>query len=416
VTAEMPELSGAVRAPKVVVLNTHYSGIAVGRDLARAGIEVHGLAANPRFPGNRSRTIRYWPSPDSHTDPHGLLAALRRLAAEIGDGAILFPTRDHDINFICDNRDALERSFIVPLAANDVISRALDKGLCAEVARKCGIRVPRQVVVRSRGDIAAAEALRFPCVCKPVRASDWRTKDVWDLVGRRKAVKLDDSKALKDFYLPLESVAPAVVVQEWVEGPDTNLRIFGSYCSKSGEVVAHFTAHKVLQTPPLTGTGVIVRAQPHAEVVDPSAALLRALEFTGLSEIEYKIDDRDGSLNLIEINPRHWDQHGLGTAVGVNLSLAAWCDLSGREVPSFKQSERPVSWIAESEFAYEYLRGIASRSPSRPTLGMLRGVRTFAVWSIADPWPAALMAADWCAGGLGALRQRLGGKKVAKGG
>lgn len=403
----MPPLCSTTSLPKVVLLNTHYSGIAVGRDLASSGVEVHGLAANPRFPGNHSRTIRYRPSPDSHTDPQGLLAALRSLAEEIGNGAILFPTRDHDINFICEHRDELEQLFTVPLAGNDVITRVLDKGLCATAAEECGIRVPRQIVVRSRIDIQAAAALRFPCVCKPVRASDWRTKEVWDLVGRRKAVKLDDAKALEAFYSPLEVVAPGVVVQEWVEGPDTNLRIFGSYCSKNSDVLAYFTAHKVLQTPPSTGTGVIVRAQPHPEVVGPSTALLRALKFTGLSEVEYKIDDRDGSLNLIEINPRHWDQHGLGTAVGVNLSLAAWCHLAGQEMPEFKQKERAVVWIAETEFFYEYLRGIVSRSPTRPTLGLMRGVRTFAVWSMSDPRPGFAMLADWCVGALGALRQRL---------
>ncbi len=406
-TTPVPHVSGHLREPKVVVLNTHYSGIAIGRDLASAGIEVHGLAANPKFPGNRSRTIHYRASPDSHTDPQGLLAALRSLATEIGDGAILFPTRDHDINFICNYREALKSIFTIPLAVNHVIGQVLDKELCADAAQECGIRVPRQVVVRSRKELEAASTLRFPCVCKPVRASDWRTREVWDLVGHRKAVKLDNARALLEFYSPLEVVAPAVVVQEWVEGPDTNLRIFGSYCSKNSDVLGYFTAHKVLQAPPLTGTGIIVQAQLHPEVVGPSTALLRALKCTGLSEIEYKIDDRDGSLNLIEINPRHWDQHGLGTAVGVNLSLVAWCDLSGREVPQFTQKETAVVWIAEGEFAYEFLRGIASRSPTRPTLGLIRGVRTFAVWSLADPKPAAAMFADWCADTLGAVRRRL---------
>jgi predicted ATP-grasp superfamily ATP-dependent carboligase len=93
------------------------------------------------------------------------------------------------------------------------------------------------------------------------------------------------------------------------------------------KVLASFTARKRLQYPPLAGTGVVVEALPIGEIVAPSKSLLAALQFHGISEIEYKRDTRDGTLNLIEINPRHWDQHGLGTAVGVNLSEAACRDM-----------------------------------------------------------------------------------------
>jgi len=41
--------------------------------------------------------------------------------------------------------------------------------------------------------------------------------------------------------------------------------------------------------------------------------LLRACGYAGLAEVELKRDSKTGAFQLIEVNPRHWDQHELGT-------------------------------------------------------------------------------------------------------
>ncbi len=111
-------------------------------------------------------------------------------------------------------------------------------------------------------------------------------------------------------------------------GSDSSLVVFGSYCRPGGEVRAFFTCRKLLQDPPLEGHRADRRRRPDPEILPQSRALLRALRFSGISEIEFKIHERTGVAYLIEINPRHWDQHYLGTACGVNLSLEQYLDLT----------------------------------------------------------------------------------------
>ncbi len=68
----------------VVVLNTHYSGLAVARDLGRLGIRVIGLSAIPASPGNVSRWVEYRAAPDSLSQDSDLCAFLMKLADELG--------------------------------------------------------------------------------------------------------------------------------------------------------------------------------------------------------------------------------------------------------------------------------------------------------------------------------------------
>lgn len=365
----------------VVVLNTHHSGLAAARDLARLGVRVIGLTAVPQFPGNCSRHLEYRAAPDSFDDASQLLAFLRDLAGELGKRPLLLPTRDHDINFISRNRAALDEHFLIGLLPPDAIDGVMNKDAMATAARSAGLSIPSGVTIRDPARLHEARALRFPCVCKPLYASQWRRADIWEAVGRQKAAKVESFGQLEAYYRAFSHLDPVVSVQEWIEGGEHNLQIFGSYCTPQNEVAAFFTARKRLQYPPLAGTGIVVEALPLPELEAPSRALLRSLAFEGISEIEFKRDDRDGRLYLIEVNPRHWDQHGLGTAVGVNLSEALYRGVTGQPMRVMQQTTERVRWIAEAEYARHLARCVLGRAPWRD-IGLAFGSRR--TWSVLE--------------------------------
>ena len=118
-------------------------------------------------------------------------------------------------------------------------------------------------------------------------------------------------------------------MQEYVPGEDSEIVVCCCYMDKHHDLIGHFTGRKLRQTPALTGTGSVVEATDVEPVITPSIRLLRAFGYSGLAEIEYKHDKATDTYMLIEINPRHWDQHELGTLVGVNLSWLAYADMVG---------------------------------------------------------------------------------------
>jgi len=376
----------------VVVLNTHHSGLAIARNLGPLGVRVLGLTAVPTFPGNASRWLEYRPAPDSLLEQERLLRMLQNLARELDHPALLFPTRDHDVNFISRHRSALDEFYLIAQLPATELEPVMNKELLGAVARRVGIEVPNGVTVRKAEEIGQAKVLRFPCICKPLYASQWRKDGLWEAVGRQKALKLESYSALESFYRGFSHLDPVVAVQEWIEGDEKDLQIFGSVCNARHEVAAWFTARKRLQYPPLAGTGIVVEALPLPELEEPSRSLLRTLGFRGISEIEYKRDARDGRLYLIEINPRHWDQHGLGAAAGVNLSEALYRDVTAQRKRLMQQRPDSVLWIAEVEYARHLARCALGRAPWRDALLGMSGKRTWSLYDASDLQPVLARA------------------------
>jgi predicted ATP-grasp superfamily ATP-dependent carboligase len=391
----------------VVVLNMHYSGLAIARDLAGRGIPVLGLSADRDLPGNRSRHVRFIESPDSLQQPDELAVFLEKLAQTLGDRPILFPTRDHDLLFINAQRDRLAPWFRIPFPEAALLEAAMDKDRCAAAAIEVGIRVPRGVTVHSRLALAAELAgLEFPVIAKPLMASHWRRPGIWEAVRKQKAIVCANPGDLRTLYDTVSSWEPRLTVQEYIPGPEESLCIFGSYTDRDGTIAGYFTGRKRLQFPRLRGTGIVVEACPISSIVEPSKRLLQRLRFFGVSEIEYKIHEATGVPHLIEINPRHWDQHGLGAACGVNISWLAYRDWAiGSDVPEgepapaakahasgMAQRDSSVTWIAETELLLEAARLLAfDRAGLSSLLKLVRGERTYAVLSMGDLGPAAAM-------------------------
>jgi len=380
-----------VNAP-VVVLNTFHTGLAIARDLGKLGVRVIGLTARREAPGNASRWLEYRQSPDSLTHPRELLACLLDLSRELNQQPVLLPTRDHDINFIMANWEALQGQYVLPMLAPSSMSGVLNKDTVAIAARESGISVPKSVTVTRPEELASARLLNFPCICKPVYATQWRKPGIWDAVGRLKVRRVESYRELEELYESFSRLDPLISVQEFVEGGETNLLIFGSYCSADHEVSAFFTARKRLQSPRLAGTGVAVEAVQLPELEVPSRRLLSRLKFRGISEIEFKRDERDGRLYLIEINPRHWDQHGLGTAVGVNLSEALYRDATGQRPRTMHQSSIRKVWIGDGELMWHVIRVLQGRAPVRDLSVLLEANKLPSIfnWSDLRPFLALL--------------------------
>jgi predicted ATP-grasp superfamily ATP-dependent carboligase len=110
--------------------------------------------------------------------------------------------------------------------------------------------------------------------------------------------------------------------------------------------------------------------------------------FSGIAEVEYKWDRATGEYKLIEINPRAWDQHRLGTACGVDLIYMAYCDHVGLAMQPATKLSPGHTWIAEDTFLTAALRMFWRRDPKLRVLWrQARGKRIFAIWSASDPLP-----------------------------
>jgi predicted ATP-grasp superfamily ATP-dependent carboligase len=303
---------------------------------------------------------------------------------------MLLPTRDQDIRFLDRHRSALNPYYDIPQPSGDRLDVIMNKHRLAEEARAAGIPTPLTVRVRSREDARdAASRFAYPVVAKAVYAQDWRAPGIADAVHRRKAVKIASAKELTRFYERVEPHHPDLLVQEWIDGPDDQCVVLGAYRGRGGRMLGWFTARKMLQYPPEFGLGCIVKLEPNPEVERLGKRLLEALSFEGTAEVEFKRHAPSGEYRLIEVNPRHWDQHALGLTCGVNLAWIAYRDhVLGDRVEPVSPDGRRGSWVSGSGLLGSLKEDLRyARVKPWKCFDLLRPGTRYAVWDRDDPGP-----------------------------
>lgn len=402
--------------PSVFVLNPHYTGIGIARSLAGIGARIVGLTFDPRAPALASKFFDVVHQiPDGRTDAKGLLDRLVELAASESERPILFPTRDFDIAYIQEYRTVLEKHFVLSISPTSQIARLMDKMTLAEVARTVNVDVPETRVISSSTQCAeVSTGLSFPLILKPRVADQWRDKETWARVGAQKAIIVASLEELTDVMRRIEGGGREMLLQEYVPGDDAEIVTCCVYVDKAGAIAGYFCARKLMQSPRLVGTGCVVEAIDLPALLEPSRTILREFGYSGIAELEFKRSPGSQTYKLIEINPRHWDQHELGLLVGINISKLAYMDLTGNAVapvrPTFTNG-RPAKWIAEREFSIELSRRILAAfrpagdaadhgkqvsplSEAWTHLGLLRGQRKYSVAS----WRDFAVSVRWLVG------------------
>jgi predicted ATP-grasp superfamily ATP-dependent carboligase len=396
-------------------MNAYYSGLGIARSLHGAGMQVYALTSERDVPGIRSRYFRgIYEVPNGRDEPERLRDRLLELRTSFAERPVLFPTRDFDVLFLHEYRDALAAAYVLPQPADSPIVRIMDKLELATVAEEQGIPTPTTMVCRSAAELEEAiPRLRFPVVMKPRFAYQWRRKGTWEKVGA-KAIITQSADELRLQCRRLAELTPDIMLQEYVAGDDRDIVVCCCYVNREGKLLGYFTGRKLKQTPPLLGTGSIVEAADIPLILAPTLKLLKAFGYAGLAEVEFKYDADSGRYFLIEVNPRHWDQHELGTLVGVNLSRIAYIDMiggtGGATIRPLYEPGRQYKWVAERELIYAIAqrvkrdahnartRNSALRASFRALLdavrdayGLLRGKRILATLKLGDPAPALVM-------------------------
>ncbi len=298
------------------------NSLGIIRSLARAGVRVLAADHDPRALGLLSRYATAVPMADPLTEPERFIEDLLALGRGAGAGGVLFPTHDEAIATIGPHEEAVDAVLRRPWSPWATMRRIIDKGHQHEAARRIGFPVPATVTPRDDADVVAvASELRFPMILKPRYAPEFRRR------FRAQVLEVADAEELRRAWDLAAEYRPQV--SEVIPGGDDRLWSLGSYRDTDGRPLASFTGRKLRQWPPRFGTARAAEARWDPSLATRGHALLDALGFHGISQVEVKRDPRDGRDNLIEVNPRSWLWVGLATRCGVNLPYAAWLDAIG---------------------------------------------------------------------------------------
>jgi len=322
-----------------LVLGGDYQGLGIARSLGRRGVPVcviddeYSIARYSRY------VTRSFRVPDLHDEQKTIDVILefgRRLGLK---GWVLYPTRDETVAAISRYRDILSEFFRVPTPAWNTVRMLWDKRNTYNLASELDIPAPRTTVFQKSHDLHLANC-SFPVALKPA------IKEHFFYATKAKAWRADDREELVDRFQQASDVLPSdeIMIQDVVPGDGSHQF---AYCAfwKEGKPVASMVVQRSRQHPPEFGrASTFVQSVEIPEVELLAERFLRAINYYGLVEVEFKLDPRDNEYKLLDVNARTWGYHTLGAAAGVDFSYLLYADQLGvRAEPS--RARPGVTWV-----------------------------------------------------------------------
>ena len=190
-----------------------------------------------------------------------------------------------------------------------------------QLAEKHGFPVPRSVTIDNCCDLGGLSALRFPCIIKPT------IKTAQYFEGKfERGYRVGSVEEAREVCRRMLAAVPGVVVQEWIEGPDSDIYFCLQYRAAGG-TVASFSGRKLSIWPPGVGVTASCTAAPevHATLHQLTESFFAKMSFEGMGSMEFKRDARSGEFLMIEPTVGRLDwQEEVATLNGVNIPLAAY--------------------------------------------------------------------------------------------
>jgi len=273
----------------------------------------------------------------------------------------------------------------VSTPAWDVLRWAYDKRLTYQLAAEQEVDCPLTFYPGEEVSVNV-DALDFPVILKPA------THEIMNRFTAEKAWPATNREELLARYHEALELIPSdlILVQELIPGGGESQFSYAAVCY-DGEPIVSLTARRTRQYPIDFGySSSFVETLDIPQIVEPSQRLLAAIRYTGLVEVEYKLDARNGRYKLLDINPRLWTWATIGARAGVDFPYLLWQMMKGRPVQ--KQTGRVgVRWVRMStdipSAIQEILRG---RLSVRAYLSSLHKPIEFALMAIDDPLPGLL--------------------------
>ncbi|OEC86680.1 MULTISPECIES: carboxylate--amine ligase [Methanobacterium] len=224
------------------------------------------------------------------------------------DYDILFPVADNCLKPIIENRAEFDKYTKIALPDNDTFMKAYDKGNTLKIAIENDIPCPKTYF--SIDELYEnQEKLTYPLIIKPRISSGSR--------GFKTCHSFND---LISNYKELQEEFGALLVQEYIPyGGEMGVYTLFNFESEPRAV----TVHQRIRSYPVSGGPSTLRKTIKNEISEEAVKigfeLLKIMKWSGVGMVEFRIDGRDGSLKLMEVNSRFWGSLQLSILSGVDF-------------------------------------------------------------------------------------------------
>ncbi|MGB9628352.1 MAG: ATP-grasp domain-containing protein, partial [Thermodesulfobacteriota bacterium] len=299
---------------KVLVTDGHWrKTLAVVRSLGRKGIHVtvgeRTFLNTSFFSKYCSRRIVY-PSP--RLNPERFMEfLLKELSQNRYD--CLFPMEEETLMVVAKYASEISKwtSLLIPDLSK--IEFVRDKANLIQFAERHGIPTPTTFYPSPSSSNAMTFKIEnglhipIPSVIKPRVSS-----------GSFGIVYVNKKEDLLSSYQKVHQRYPFPLIQEYIPDGGGTYGFCALFDHRSN-LKAAFVHKKLRMYPVRGGPSTLRESVRHPQILELGLSLLRLLNWRGVAMVEFKVDPRDETPKLMELNPRFWGSLQLAIFAGVDF-------------------------------------------------------------------------------------------------
>jgi D-aspartate ligase len=372
-------------APPVLVLGGEENALSIARSFGRHKVPVYVCAAEGCFafksryctsalviPGGESQK-NYWKR-----------VLLNDENSELA-GAVIFPGNDEAVEFLAANRAALAKRFIIDDALPEISIAMLSKVATLELAQKLGCPAPAFHCVESLQDIARIEdGIFFPVMVKPVHSHLFRAH-----FPNRKYLVAGSKAGLHAKVKEMLDKGLQMIVTEIIPGPDQLQSAYFCYMTRDGKILFEYTHQIFRRFPKNSGSACLTISKRLPATEKAGRQFLQGAGFTGLGHVEFKYDERDHQLKIIECNPRTSAAQAVVTRSGLDMPWLIYNYLLTGEVPAHIDYQEGVRrwWVLLDILSFIELRRLGEITFAEWVRSIKGSPLVFPYFCLDDPAP-----------------------------
>jgi predicted ATP-grasp superfamily ATP-dependent carboligase len=366
-----------------LVIGGDHPGLAVARSLGRREIPVYILEDQlsvSQWSRYVSRVIRVKDIRGERATVDAVMEVGQRFGLK---GWVLYPTRDEHVGAFSRYRMELSELFRVTTPCWETIQWAWDKRNSYDLAEKLGIPVPKTWTVQNPDELQTLYD-QLPLAIKPA------IKERFFYATGAKAWRANTPKELHDLFkrASLQISTSEILIQEIIPGDGSRQFSFCGFC-RNGRKHSSLVARRLRQHPREFGRAATYVETVEAPIVEElSERFIRHLDYSGLIEVEFKQDDRDGHYKLIDVNARTWGFVSIGSSAGVDFPYLLFADQVGLPIQA-SCGRTEVGWLRlVTDLPTAFSDIVGGHLGLRSYIASLRHTRVESVFAKGDPLPS----------------------------
>ncbi|MDD3290026.1 MAG: ATP-grasp domain-containing protein [Eubacteriales bacterium] len=331
--------------------------------VARAFHEAYGIRSKVygkylTGPCVNSKIIDYTADPKAD-DPAAFLRLVQAFADRHSDKTVLLiGCGDSYVELASLHKGAFPANVISPYIDVELMHRLTHKEQFYAFCERSGVDYPDTFVHKKEMGMTFELPFDGPFIVKPSSGIEYWAHP---FDTQKKVYKVDTPAQVRSVLSEVygSGYGDSMIIQNFIPGDDTYMRVLTSYSDRSGKVVMMCLGHVLLEehTPHGIGNHAVILTECDRDLTERYRILLEDLHYVGYSNFDIKYDRRDGRFKVFEINTRQGRSNYYVTGSGANVACYLVDDYLDHASAPFHCVDADSLWmVVPRKVAFDYVR------------------------------------------------------------